>query len=368
MADCDATGETPDIYDLDLFVGVDRALLAQHIRPEMREEFDGGNIIRHGQPPEALYVIIEGSADIIGVNEHGREILIAERCPGEIVGEQSFIDKPITSADVRARGRVGALRIPAASVQVLRSDAQFNWNLLVAVSAKLRQATRDRTKHRLEQQMLLANFRSHVPHQFVDRLLNAADEAGKPQKIDAIIMFVDLRNFTATSRTLKPEEIAEQLAPYFDAIVDVVHKHEGIVDKYIGDAVMAVWGHPALPTPDENRLLDATQEMLERTAGLRFGDKPIRIGIGISCGTVFMGNVGTDHRRSFTVLGEPVNLAARYEGLNKGKDGDFAVTVGPEFYDRLNDNHQALLVPRNDQPVKGVPGDKQTVFSLKGAI
>jgi class 3 adenylate cyclase len=353
------------IFDLDIFDGVDRSLLAQHIRKEMRVEYDGGNIVSHGQPPEALYVIIDGSVDIIGVNAKGREILIADRHRGDVISEQAFIDKPLTTADARARGRVSALRIPAASVEALRDDPRFVWNLLVAVSAKLRQATSDRTRHRLEQQMLLANFRSHVPHQFVDQLLNAEEEAGKPRQVDAIIMFVDLREFTASSHTMKPNEIAERLAPYFDVIVDVVHKHDGIVDKYIGDAVMAFWGHPALPTPDANRVFGSVQEMLQRTACLQFGKVPVRIGVGISCGSVFMGNVGAEERQSFTVLGEPVNLAARYESLNNSGGSDFVVTLGPEFFERLSGPNQATLVQRDSQPVEGMPDGKRRVFSLK---
>jgi class 3 adenylate cyclase len=356
---------TDGIFDLDIFDGVDRSLLAQFIRKEMRVEYDGGNIVRHGEPPEALYVIIDGSVDIIGINAKGREILIADRRRGDVISEQAFIDKPVATADARARGRVSALRIPAASLEALRDDPRFVWNLLIAVSAKLRQATSDRTRHRLEQQMLLANFRSHVPHQFVDQLLNAEDEAGKPQQVDAIIMFVDLRDFTASSHRMKPNEVAEQLAPYFNAIVDTVHKHDGIVDKYIGDAVMAVWGHPALPTPDANRVFNSAHEMLQQTAGLQFGGAPVRIGIGISCGKVFMGNIGTEDRRSFTVLGEPVNLAARYETLNKSDGGNFVVTVGSELFEQLDAANRGALIQREDQPVEGVPGGKQTVFSLK---
>ena len=355
----------PSVFNLPIFADVDDDLLHKHVREDMVTEFDSENMITHGRDPEAVYVIMDGAAEIVGVNESGKEIPLAERHVNDTVGEQAFLDERRTTADVRARGRVTALKLRETTFDELKKDRNFVWNLLLVVSAKLREATKTRTRNRLEQKMLLANFRAHVPRQFVDRILKGDEEAGKPMYRDAIVMFVDIRDFTASCTGMEPREIAEQLAPFFNVIVDAVHDHDGIVDKYIGDSVMAVWGHPALPDPDPNRIFEAVMQMRERIAGLTFGKAPVRIGVGISSGSVFMGNVGTEDRQSFTVLGNAVNYAARYEALNKGDEGEFVLTVGLDFYNKLNPTNQEALERRDHQPVKGAPGNEQSVYSMK---
>ncbi|HKU81103.1 MAG TPA: adenylate/guanylate cyclase domain-containing protein [Candidatus Tumulicola sp.] len=357
------------VHELPIFRNVDRERLRDHVRDDMVTNFDSENMITHGREPEAVFVIMEGSADIYGVTETNKEILITDRHVNDIVGEQAFLDERKTTADVRARGRVKALKLREATFEELKKDAKFVWNLLLAVSAKLREATKSRTKQRLEQKMLLANFRAHVPQVWVDRILNGDEEAGQPMHRDAVIMFVDLRDFTDSCSRMQPDDIAEQLAPFFNVIVDAVHAHDGIVDKYIGDAVMAVWGHPALPNLDANRVFNAVQDMERNVDSLMFGGKAVRIGVGISRGTVFMGNVGTDDRRAFTVVGDAVNYAARYETLNKTDDGgEFLMTVGTSFYDSLTEETRAAFEPRGEQPVKGAPGGKQPVFSMKRKV
>jgi class 3 adenylate cyclase len=354
-----------DIFSAAIFVGVDKALLVRAVREEMGVEFDGDYLLRSDDPPDALFVILDGTVDIIGRDAKGREIKLADRGPGAIVGEQAFIDMSRASADVRAAGRVSAVRLPARSVEILREDPSFVWNLLRAVSSKLRQATNDRTRHRLEQRLLFGSFRAHVPPQLVDSIIRNGDDAGAPREVEAVIMFSDLRNFTELSTSMSPEDIADQLSPYFNLMVDIIHRNDGIVDKYIGDAVMAVWGHPALSPADPNCVLDAVLEMLRSSRSLTFGGRSVRIGVGLEFGRVFLGNVGTENRKAFTVLGNAVNLASRYESLNKSDGGPFDCTVGPAFYARLDEGRRKLFIERKNVAVKGSPEGTQTVFSFK---
>lgn len=354
---------------LTLFTGVNPDVLAT-ITPDMEANlFDGDFVVRQGETPMFLYVVLEGVVDIeAGPNEI--RVYIGSRGPGDVIGEQAYIEGSIHSADVKARGAVKILKVPTSVVLVLREDKQFERNLLNVVSAKLRASTTQRYKVLAERQLLFSHFRSHVNPQIVDRLLNDGEAYGDPRRVErAFIMFSDLRDFTSLSGKMSEIDVATELAPYFGALVDVVHETYGFVDKYIGDAVMAVWGHPALGTPSADNVLEACFEMLRRSAHLTFGGETVRVGIGLNAGSVFMGNIGTLEKRSFTVLGDAVNFAARYEGANKSDDGEvYALTLGPAMFALLNDAHKDLFVERPHTKIKGAPGDAQTVYSLKEIV
>jgi adenylate cyclase len=142
------------------------------------------------------------------------------------------------------------------------------------------------------------------------------------ERRDISILFSDIRGFTAMSERLAPEEVVRRLNVYFEAMVDVVFKYGGTVDKYIGDCIMAFFGAPR-HDPDharkaclcalgmKERLLDVNRRMAEE------GIAPMQIGIGVNSGEVVIGNIGSERRMDYTVVGDNVNLAARLEGLNK---------------------------------------------------
>ena len=142
------------------------------------------------------------------------------------------------------------------------------------------------------------------------------------KKAVVTVLFADIRGFTRISEELSAEEVSVILNEYFTAIEPVISKYNGVINKFIGDAVMAIFGEPI---QDENHAKNAVlcaNEMLRTVDILRdkwlFEGKPnIEIGIGINTGEAFVGNIGSEKRLEYTVIGDTVNLASRIEGYNK---------------------------------------------------
>jgi len=142
------------------------------------------------------------------------------------------------------------------------------------------------------------------------------------EKKDLSVMFSDIRGFTSISEQMPPEALVALLNEYLTAMTNKVFKYDGLLDKYIGDAIMAVFGAP-IDQPDHAlRACRTALEMMEELGNLQKkwaaeGKPRIDIGIGINSGDMVVGNMGSDMRFDYTVMGDNVNLASRLEGLNK---------------------------------------------------
>lgn len=153
--------------------------------------------------------------------------------------------------------------------------------------------------------------------------LLAAGEAvlgGKDQKVS--VMFSDVRNFTALSEALGARETVSMLNEYFERMVDVVLSHRGVLDKFIGDAVMALFGVPFNGAHDADDAVRVANAMFGALGELnrerrRAGKAPLDIGVGIATGIVVVGNIGSTRRMEYTAIGDPVNLASRLESATK---------------------------------------------------
>lgn len=174
-----------------------------------------------------------------------------------------------------------------------------------------------------ERDVIKSAFRRYLSGDLVQQIL--AD--GGPVELtgleaDVTVLFMDARDFTRISESMEPREIVRTLNAYFTRIVEIVFRHRGMLDKYIGDCVMCVWGCP-VPRPDDH--LNAVRAAVEIRAALETmnagresaGEPVFRFGIGLSSGKVIAGNIGSPERMDYTVIGDPVNLASRLESLTK---------------------------------------------------
>jgi adenylate cyclase len=136
------------------------------------------------------------------------------------------------------------------------------------------------------------------------------------------ILFADIRGFTPIAESLSPQDLREFLNRFLGTMSDIIHEHHGTVDKYMGDAVMAFWGAPVNDPDHANHAVAAGIAMLKAAERLneefsKRGWPNLAIGVGINTGIVRVGDMGTSHRRAYTVIGDAVNLAARIESLTK---------------------------------------------------
>ena len=151
---------------------------------------------------------------------------------------------------------------------------------------------------------------------------------------NATIFFSDIRSFTAMSEKMQPNEVVEFLNEYMTRMVECVNKTKGVVDKYIGDAIMAVWGAPeSSGSPAQDAINAVAAALMMRAALFNFnkarrekGLAPVRIGCGINSGPVVAGQIGSNERMEYTVIGDAVNLASRTEALNKPFATDILIT------------------------------------------
>ena len=170
----------------------------------------------------------------------------------------------------------------------------------------------------------LANlFGTYVPPELVDEMVKDPDSYSmKASAKELTVMFCDMRGFTQMSETMEPTQLQALLNSVFSRLTDLIRSNRGTIDKYMGDCVMAFWGapvetseHAALAVKTSLEMVQAVRRLNEehRSKGL----PEIGIGIGLNTGSMCVGDMGSDIRRSYTVIGDAVNLGSRLEGLSK---------------------------------------------------
>lgn len=164
-----------------------------------------------------------------------------------------------------------------------------------------------------------------------DNLLEGGELQLGGVKKQVAVFFSDIRGFTAFSENKTPEEVVGMLNEYFQEMVKVIYAHHGIVDKFIGDAIMAIWGAPKSTGDDAYQAVMACIEMrialdeLNKKRRAR-GDVPIKIGMGLHYGEAISGTIGSDDRMEFTVIGDTVNMASRIESSTKAFGTDLLLS------------------------------------------
>ena len=185
--------------------------------------------------------------------------------------------------------------------------------------------------------LVRSNFERYFSPNIASVIAEQQDAGKLPsQKQPVVIFFSDIRGFTPMSENMSPDDIATLLTEYFTEMVEIVFEHSGTLDKFMGDAIMALWGAPIVHADDADRAMQCALDQLAILEKMNAkwkeqGRPPVAIGIGINFGEVFAGNIGSDRRLEYTVIGDAVNTASRLcssAGLNE-------ILISEPFYKAL---------------------------------
>jgi len=198
-----------------------------------------------------------------------------------------------------------------------------------------------------ERERIRDAFGAYVDPEVAEHILKEGPDLGG-EAVEATILFVDVRDFTSWAERASASEVVETLNRLFEALVPIIHEHGGHVDKFVGDGLMAVFGAPRRLSDHADRALAAALEIAKRVA--EEFEPELRVGLGLNSGTVVAGNVGGAGRLDFSVIGDPVNIAARVEAATR-ETGD-TILLTAETRDRLT-NSAPDLERRPPVPLKG---------------
>ena len=192
-------------------------------------------------------------------------------------------------------------------------------------------------------------FQKYVPKDVIDSLFSNPESMLVGENRVLAILFSDIRSFTTISEGYMPDELVSVLNAYFEIMVDIIMDHGGIIDKYIGDAIMAFFG---APVKYRNDALNAVAVALKMQAALRVFNQELEekgkprfvTGIGINYGVVTVGNIGSQKKMDYTIIGDMVNLGSRLEGLTKPYKQD--VIFSESVYRKVKDTYPCRLVDK----------------------
>ncbi|HBA60859.1 MAG TPA: hypothetical protein DCZ92_08575 [Elusimicrobia bacterium] len=187
--------------------------------------------------------------------------------------------------------------------------------------------------------------------------------AGERRRVT--ILFTDVRSFTQLAEKMRPEEVLNILNDHFSMLIDALFDFEGTLDKFLGDGLMAIFGAPITHPNDAERAVRAGLRMQAKINEYNFrqrsaGNPELHIGIGINTGTAVAGNIGSDKRKEYSVIGDTVNIAARLQALAKGGD----VVISHATYEEVQDLVKVEKLPPQMLKGKEVPVNVYRVLSI----
>ncbi|MFO7168617.1 MAG: GAF domain-containing protein [Chloroflexota bacterium] len=288
-----------------------------------------------------LRAVLRGAADpILLIDPHDR-LLLANRAAEERLG-LSAAGMPLKALVhqeelLRAlgSGRNGHEAQPtsAPSEVTLDNGATFSVSVapvrnvdngLLGRVAVLQDITAIKELERREQERLRSMFQRYVSAQVVEEVMAGGGDFGEPAERDVVVLIADLRGYTSLTEGLEPRVLVEQvLNRYFTAMIDVLYRHGGTIDKFLGDGFIGLFGVPIAREDDLERSLVAAVDLQRAFAELQRGwreelDLEIGMGIGLGYGRAVVGHIGSAQRLDYTVIGDVVNIASRLSGLSKG--------------------------------------------------
>ncbi len=221
------------------------------------------------------------------------------------------------------------------------------------VTSQIRQRQLNSFRLLQERNKITSIFGQHVSPAVVEALLHQKEQS---ENRHVCVMFLDIRNFTTFSEKRSPQEVVDFLNAIFGFCIEIINKHNGIINKFLGDGFMAVFGAPLSDGRDVRNAVNAANEIIERlSAEVGGGNLPeVKVGIGLHSGDAVTGNVGSTARKEYTVIGDVVNLASRIEQLNKQFGSKFLMSedvmrfcedLSPQFVSETQ-------VKGREQPVK----------------
>ncbi len=208
-----------------------------------------------------------------------------------------------------------------------------------------------------EKQFIKKSFQQYLSPAVVVELMKDPKKlslGGERKRVT--VLFSDIRGFTTISEGLTPENLTHLMNEYLTAMTDIIMEHGGLVDKYIGDAIMAFWGAPIEDSLQEKRAASAVQDMTKKLKELNVewkkrGIPEIKIGVGLNTGEVIVGNMGSTKRFNYTIMGDEVNFASRVESLTK----KYGVTclISESTYEKIKADKQFTTREIDTVRVKG---------------
>ena len=202
-----------------------------------------------------------------------------------------------------------------------------------------------------ERNRISRTFGEYVSPEVMGKLLDLKPDLRSESK-NVCVMFLDIRNFTGFAEKRSPEEVVEYLESLFEFMIEIVNRHHGIINKFLGDGFMAVFGAPLSDGKDCVNAVEAAQEILARLRQeIEAGTiQPTTVGIGLHAGEAVTGSIGSALRREYTVIGDVVNLAARIEKLNKQFDSQ--LLISEMVWQAVNEDRRKA-VPMGEVQVRG---------------
>ncbi len=229
-------------------------------------------------------------------------------------------------------------------VQATGAIASGNFNIALPVASRdelgvLTDSFNRMARSLREKEMIKRAFTRYVAREVVEEILKDPENlvlSGERRQVT--VLFCDVRGFTPMSERLAPEEVVLLLNDFYTLMIETTFKYDGTLDKFLGDAVMAVFGAPMAHPDHSARAIRTALAMQEGITGLnerrqRDGKEAISVGIGVSAGEAVAGTVGTEDRMEYTVIGDSVNLAARLE--SNAKPGQ--ILISHRTYERVRD-------------------------------
>jgi len=194
-----------------------------------------------------------------------------------------------------------------------------------------------------EKNKVMNMFGQHVSPEVMEKLLQQKSEMeGEIRSV--CVMFLDIRNFTTFSESRSPQEVFTYLNSLFEFMIEIVNRNHGVINKFLGDGFMAVFGAPFSDGRDSQNAVKAAREVIQtlQQEVLSGRIQPTNVGIGLHTGNAVTGNVGSSQRKEYTIIGDVVNLASRVESLNKQFDSQLLISdavknaIGKEAADAIS--------------------------------